>query len=321
MSTRYSIGIGLNLFDARAVLIKEDGTVVTEIEKKRGAVNANEVIEDLLDLFSSILAKTKKYHDKIECVGIALGGIVNRKKGEVYFPQQNGSSYVYVSLPLKKFLEKKFKFPVTLENDANACAFAEHSQFYQKQKNLVYMFSGVGAGIIVDKELYRGKDGRAGELFLTPTKAMSTSLGEFSFLKQWPADLGMVARAKAYISRGKGTNLVKKISSIGDLSLADIFAQAKKKDKVAREVISEAAFSLGVKIAFIVNLLNPDSVIIGGGLEDAGELFLDDCVAAVKNFSMSEMRRNVTIALSQLGKNATSAGAALIALKEKTLHE
>ncbi|UCG35153.1 MAG: ROK family protein [Candidatus Omnitrophota bacterium] len=321
MKNKYTIGIGLNLFDARAVLLRQDGKIMAEIERKRGKISVNEVIEDLLKLFEAILSKTKKYKESISGVGVALGGIINSKKGEVYWPQQSGTSYVYTSLPLKDYLQKKFGFPVVLENDANACVWAEHLTNYPKNKNIVYMFSGVGAGIIANGTLYRGKNGKAGELFLNPRKAMSTSLGDFSFLGQWPADLRMVERAKSLISMGEESSLIKRITSTGELVLEAIFEEAKKKDRVARQIIREAAFSLGVKIAFIVNFINPELIIIGGGMEDAGELMLEECSNAVKNFCMSEMRKNLKICLSKLGKQGTSVGAALLSFREKTLHD
>jgi glucokinase len=145
-------------------------------------------------------------------------------------------------------------------------------------------------------------------------------LGDFSFLKQWPADLGMIKKAKELISLGRNTSLIKKITPTGDLFLADIFEEAKK-DKVAREAMDEAAFSLGVKIAFLVNLLNPEVVIIGGGLEEAGEPFLEKCTNTVKAFSFSEMKKNLKLSFSQLGRKATSLGAGFMFFREKSLHQ
>ncbi|MDD4182291.1 MAG: ROK family protein [Candidatus Omnitrophica bacterium] len=312
MKKKYSIGIGLNLFDARAILLGPDKKIILEIEKPRKNVTANETIKVLLELFEEIISKAKNYKkEDIEGVGLALGGIVNTKKGMVYWPQKQYTSYAYISLPLKEYLEKKFNFPVTIENDANSCVLAEHILNFSECKDVIYMFSGVGCGIIADGKLYRGKDGGAGELFLNSTKCMESELGDFSFFRQWPIDLGIVKKAKEIISLGKDTSLIKRITPTGELHLKDIFEEAKRKDKVAREVLKEAAFSLGVKIAFLMNLLNPEAVIIGGGLEEAGEFFLDECIDATKEFSFSEMRKGCRIVFSQLGKSATSMGAAL----------
>ncbi len=308
----YSLGIGLNLFDARALLLREDGKIISEVKKNRTNINANETIEILLELFENILLKTKKYKDEIVGVGLALGGIVDSKRGVVHWPDKQGT---YISLPLRDYLENKFGFPVSIENDANACAWAEYTANFPDRKDIVYMFSGVGCGIITRGRLYKGRDGGAGELFLRPQKAMGSNLGNFSFLKPWPADLDMVKRAKELISLGKDTSLVKKISSTGELFLESIFEEAQKKDRVARTVLKEAAFSLGVKTAFLVNLLNPDTVVIGGGLESAGEFFLEECANSIKKFAFSEMKRNCKITFSQLGASATSLGSAKLVFK------
>jgi glucokinase len=321
MKERYFVGIGFNLFDACAVLIREDGKIIASLEKKRRRKSANEAIEVLLELFEEIISKAKKYRDKIEGVGVAVGGIVNNKKGVVYWPQRENSSYVYISLPLKDYLEKKFNLPVIIENDANACAWAEYLINFSRYNHLIYMFSGVGCGIIVDKTLYRGKEGGAGELFLNHRKVMTTYLGDFSFLKQWPADLDMIKKAKEFISMGKETALIKRVTSTGELSLKDIFDEANKKDRISREIIKGGAFCLGVKIAFLVNLLSPEVVIIGGGLEEAGNLFLEECINTIKNFSFSEIRKNLKVVLSSIGKTATSLGAALLIKEEKTLQK
>ncbi|UCC95144.1 MAG: ROK family protein [Candidatus Omnitrophota bacterium] len=319
MKHRYSIGIGLNLFDARAILLREDGKAIARVEKKRTDTRANATMEDLLQLFEKIIFKAKKYRESIAGVGLALGGIINSKKGIVYWPQKQDLSYIYISLPLRDYLEKKFGLPVIIENDASASVYAEYSKNFSKYKNLIYMFSGVGCGLIVDGKLYRGKDGAAGELFLNPKKTMSSALGDFSFFTQWPADLNIVKRAKELISKGQETSLIKRITSTGELFLHTVFEEAEKKDKVAKGVLREAAFSLGVKSAYLVNLLNPELIIIGGGLERAGGFFLEECINTVKNFSFSEMRKNLKIIFSQLGREATSLGAALIVLKEKSL--
>ncbi len=321
MKNKYSIGIGLNLFDARAIFINEEKKVLLEVEKPRKNISANETIQVLLELFEEITARAKHYKkEDIEGVGLALGGIVNTHKGIVYWPQKQYSSYSYISVPLKDYLEKKFGFPVLIENDANASAVAEHFCNFPKEKNIIYMFSGVGCGIVASGKLYKGKDGQAGELFLNAKERMQSQLGDFSFFKQWPADLGIVKSAKELVSLGKDSSLIKRITPTGELHLNDIFEESNKKDKVAREVLKEAALSLGVKIAFLVNLLNPEVVVIGGGFENAGEFFLEECINSVKTFSFNETRKGCKIVLSELGKKATSLGAALAIFEKDSLH-
>jgi glucokinase len=310
---KYYIGAGLNLFDGRALLVRRDGKIMMEVKNCAGAANVNDTIKILLELIGEIAAKTSKHKEAVAGIGVALGGIVNSPKGVVYWPQKKADSCVYAAMPLGGYLEKKFGFPVTICNDASACAWAEHTCVFPKSKNLIYLFSGLGAGIVADGRLYAGKTGKAGELFITPQKAMSSTLGDFSFLKPWPADLNMVSRAKQMISLGEDSGLLNKITSTGELKTKDIFDELKKKDKVARKVVREAAFALGVKAAFLVNLLNPETLVLGGGLEDAPEAFFEDFCAAVKGFSFSETVSDAKIAVSSLGPRAAAMGAALLA--------
>ncbi len=315
---RYAIGIGINLFDAQAILLREDGKVIVRVEKKRKSNNVNETIKVLLSLFTDILKQSGKYKDGIVGAGLALGGTIDKKKGLVYWPQeQNNSHILYVAAPFKKYLEDKFKLPIFIENDANACAWAEYKLNYSDYNNLIYMFSGVGCGLILNGNLYRGRDGGAGELFVTPRKVMSCSLGNFGFLSQWPRDLGIIKRAKELISQGKAVPLVKRINSVGELSLEDIFKELRNRDKLSRELLKEPAFSLGVKISSLVNLLNPEVVIIGGGLEEGGEFFLDEAAKAVKKYSFSVLRKSLKIKFSSLGRNAVSLGAAHLIIGQK----
>ncbi|OQX88460.1 MAG: hypothetical protein B6D55_00020 [Candidatus Omnitrophica bacterium 4484_70.2] len=320
MRKKCVIGIGLNLFDAQASLLRDDGKIIVHIEKKRKFITANETIDICISLFEEILKKSKKYRDSILGAGLALGGIVNRKKGEVYWPQRQDNGYIYISVPLKKYLEEKFSLPTYIENDANACAWAEYRKNYNGYKNIIYMFSGVGCGIILGGDLYIGGEGGAGELFINPQPVMSSYLGNFRFLTQWPHDLGVIKRAKELISLGRETRLVKRIDSAGNLSLEDVFLEAKNKDKVACEVLEEAAFSLGIKISFLVNFINPQIIIIGGGFEEAGDFFLKKVIQTIKKYAFSFLQKNLKVEFSSLGRKATSLGVAQLIIDKGCLH-
>ncbi|MCM8773997.1 MAG: ROK family protein [Candidatus Omnitrophica bacterium] len=318
MEKKGVIGIGLNLFDARAIILNDKEEIVDKVEKKY-EVTAHKTIEVILDLFEEINAKASQHRVSIKGLGIALGGVVDKRRGLVYWPQRLDSSCVYISVPLKKYIEEKFKLPVIIENDANACVWAEYVKKFKDYRNIIYMFSGVGCGIILDGNLYRGRDGAAGELFVNVRKNMTSSLGDFSFLSPWPLDLGIVKKAKELIALGKSTALLKKVSSTGDLSIEEVLTQAKKDDRLAKNIVKEAAFSLGVKISFLINFINPDLVIVGGGLEEAGEFFLEEVNIAIKEYTFNEMGRGLKIVFPHLGRDAASLGAGLLILKENSL--
>lgn len=310
---KYFIGVGINLFDARAILLDENNKIITHIQENRSQEGINEILKLILELCEKIIKKVKRYKNDIAAVGIAAGGIVNHHKGVVYWPIRKSLYYSYVSIPLKDYVEKKFSLPVSLENDANAAVYAEYKINFPKKENIVYMFSGVGCGLILNSEIYRGRDGAAGELFINPQEPMRSLLGDASFLRQWQYDLGITSYIKEEISSGKSSLLLKKISSLGEIKLYDIFSAANRNDKLALVAVRKAAFTLGVKISFLVNLLNPEVVIIGGGLEEAGDIFLNECLKAVNKFSFNEMAKKLLLVRSILGKEAVAIGAALTA--------
>jgi glucokinase len=315
MKDKYSIGIGLNLFSAQAVLINEAKEVIASVQNPRETVDINDTFQVIMETFQDILTKAKKGKKNIEQVSLAIGGVLDRSKSIVYWPVVEESACSYIGIPFKKHLEKKFSLPVSVENDANACVWAEHCKNFPKAKNVLYLFSGVGCGMIINGELYRGSTGGAGELFISGFNRHKTSfLGEFSFLKQWPLDLGISQMAKEKISRGyKKTKLLSKLSSVGKLSVQDIFsAAAEGNDALAKEVIKEAAFALGLKASFLINLLNPELLIIGGGLEKGGKLFLDEFNKVMRESAFNEMSENLEVKFSQLGILAAPLGAALL---------
>lgn len=317
---KYAIGISLNLLGAKSVLLREDGKVVSESYRRRKDPTVNNGIELLIEVVEDAVRRGEKYRKDILGVGFALGGIVDQKKGIVYWPQPQDSYYAYISVPVKKYFQERISYPIILENDANASAYAEYILNYSDKKYLIYMFSGVGCGIIINGALYHGKCGAAGELFLNHHKINMTSLGGFSFLHQWPITLGIEKLAKEKIAKGEETVLIKKITSTGELASDDIIKEAYNRDKVAAQILKEVGFSLGIKIAFLINLLNPEVVVIGGGLEKWGELFLEEVHKGVKKFSFYEAKRGITLALSSLGEKAASLGVAHIVLRENSLH-
>lgn len=318
-NSKYAIGVGLNLFDASAILLREDGKVMVRCGRKRNFTTVNETINLLISLFEDILNKSARYKDRIAGAGIALGGVVNDRKGVVYWPQCQDHSCVYISVPFKKYLEEKFSIPIFMENDANSCAWAEYKTNFSGCKNLVYIFSGVGCGIIIDGRLYRGRDGGAGELFVSRAKNMDTHLGNFDFLTQWPQDLGIVEEAKQEISRGRESSLLRRIDSVGGLSPENVFKEAAAGDSLSSELLKKAAFALGVKISFLIDLLNPEVIVIGGGFEEAGEFFLGEVLRVIRKFSFSALRKNLKVRLSSLGRDTVPLGVAGLFFQEKTL--
>lgn len=322
------IGVGVNLLNIVGALVDLKGRIVARSSLERKDLGVKNVVSCIIEVIAQTLNKSKESHGKIKGIGIGIAGLVNKKDGSVRWPEKVGNHYDYASVfvPLKNIVEREFGYPVMLENDATAACFGE--QWLELEpgiKNVIYMFSGVGCGIMINGEIYTGASGSAGEVSIYNPKEdalFGCPAGSPCFLKRWEIDFGMVNDARIRITQSRdpqsiGRRLLElSENSLEGLKLKHIFQAAKENDPLAVELLGRAAEQLGIKLAFLVNLLNPEVVIIGGGLEEAGEIFLNTVRSAVNAWAFEEMASNVRIVYSTLGENSVCLGAASLVMRQ-----
>lgn len=317
----YAVGVGINLFNSVAVLVDLKGNIVARAKTEEVPLSAQAAADCSINLIRELLLKAKSYADKIKGLGIGIAGLVDKKSGSVHWPQRNGGGYNYVGLNinLRDALEKEFDLPVFVENDSTCACFAE--QWARKDlscKNAMFMFSGVGCGIMIKGDIYTGSGGFAGEISVHNPSAAKKSpcvFAESCLIERWEADLGIVEEARKMVQERESRLVEFCQGDINNLSLRSVFQAAKAKDALACELIEQGAIRLGIKTAFLVNLLNPDMVIIGGGFEEAGELFLTKLRFAVNEWAFKEMTADLKIVYSDLAENAVAVGAASLIVR------
>ncbi|MFA5005437.1 MAG: ROK family protein [Candidatus Omnitrophota bacterium] len=320
----YAIGVGLNLTNMVGLLVDLKGNIITKTQVTRPQICVKDVSECLLDIVREILRRSKVYAENIKGIGVGIAGLINKKDSTIHWPQKMDHYYAYASvdLPLKNIMEKEFNLPTLIENDATSACFGEHwLDLEQGYKNVLYMFSGVGCGIMLNGEIYRGSAGYAGELSIYNFKEQdlfSCTAGAPCFLKRWEIDLGIVDDVKAQLlkDKEKADEFLKiTLDSIEHLDLKSIFIAARSKNQVAVSALETAAKKLGIKVAYLANLLNPQVVVIGGGFEEAGEDFINKIRTTVSDWSFREVARDLKICYSQLRENAVAMGAASLVLE------
>ncbi|MFA5095972.1 MAG: ROK family protein [Candidatus Omnitrophota bacterium] len=320
----FVIGVGLNLMNMVGLLVDFKGNIITKTQALRPRPSVSEISECVLDIVREILRRSKDYAANIHGIGVGIAGLVNKKSGMIHWPQKTDHYYTYASMdvPLKGLMEKEFNLPTLVENDATSACFGEHwLHLGQDYKNVLYMFSGVGCGIMINGEVYRGASGYAGESSIYNYKeqaAFNCREGSPCFLKRWDIDLGIVEDVKNNLAKDK-----KKAeefcgvthASLENIDLKNVFTAARMRNSAASEALARAGRRLGVKIAYLVNLLNPEAVVIGGGLEEAGDEFLKEVAATVRNWSFRESTEGLKIIYSQLRENAVALGAASLVMQ------
>ena len=306
----FVIGVGLNLMNMVGLLTDFKGNIITKTQNPRPRTSVKEISESVLDIVREILRRSKEYTPNIQGIGVGIAGLVNKKNGMIHWPQKTDHYYTYASVdvPLRALMEKEFNLPTLIENDATSACFGEHwLNLGQNYKNLIYMFSGVGCGIMINGEVYRGAHGFAGETSVYNYKEQddfNCDSGSPCFIKRWDMDLGIIEEFSRLTSVPEES-----------VNLKNVFNAARTQNSIAAAVLDKAARRLGIKIASVVNLLNPEVVIIGGGLEEAGEEFLRKVTSTVKDWSFRESAEDLKIVYSQLRENAVALGAASLVMQ------
>jgi predicted NBD/HSP70 family sugar kinase len=184
------------------------------------------------------------------------------------------------------------------------------------------MFSGVGCGIMLNGEIFTGSRGYAGEVSVYNFKEQDLFNCDFAkncFIKRWERDLGIVDEMKERLAQEKqaANDFFQLTSSIiANVDLKSVFIGARAKNELAQSVLENAATRLGVKVAYLVNVLNPQIVVIGGGFEEAGEVFLNRLNSTVREWAFRESTEDLKIVYSQLRENAVAVGAASLVLQQ-----
>ncbi|HLD50131.1 MAG TPA: ROK family transcriptional regulator [bacterium] len=315
----YIVGVGLNMLSIVGVLVDLEINVITELKQERPPENSEAVIERMVEMAAEIIEKAEIDKTKIVGVGVGVPGIIDERGRTIRWPQSLGEKDLSVCLSIKDTFEKRLNIPTFVENDANAAVLGEKWLGLDRDvRHMLYMFSGVGCGILVNGEIYRGATGAAGELGINSIKTTKEYSQQIATqLGRWEMDIGMAARAREAIQKGEKSVLKDFVSGdLSKLTFKEVVRALKEKDPLALKVVEQSGYELGKKIAFLVNLLNPEIVVIGGGIEDCGAPLLDAVKTAIKEWSVEEASAQVKIIPSAFGENAVALGVVGIVARE-----
>jgi glucokinase-like ROK family protein len=215
--------------------------------------------------------------------------------------------------PIRDSLEKRWGRPVSLNNDAELGAVGEWAYGAGRSaRNLAYIKvgTGVGAGLLLDGHIYRGASGSAGEIghLTVETNGTVCTCGNRGCLETVASGPAIAHRAAEAIGAGRQTQISPR-DSRGGITAEDVAAAAVRGDLIAQKIIAEAGAHLGVAIAGLVNLINPNMVVVGGGVAQIGDLFLEPVRREVRRRSLPASARMVQITTALLGRRSISMGA------------
>jgi glucokinase len=259
--------------------------------------------------------------DLKQCRGVGIGapGSVNFEEGRMIF----APNLDWRDIPMKKELEKRLDVPVFLDNDCNVCTLGVHErEFGGKPRHLIGVFvgTGIGGGIILDGKLFYGANHTAGEIGHMVVKAggEKCGCGNRGCLEAVASRTAIVNRIQSAIKEGQKTVLTEVLGEKFSSVKSGVLRKAiRHGDKLVREVVEEAAEYLGIGIGNLVNIFNPEMVVLGGGVIDAleDEMF-SIVIKRAREQAMAGAAEGLKIVCSQLGNDAGIVGAAVLARKQ-----
>lgn len=316
----YVVGVDIGPINMIAVITDLANSVIGKVKRERPKGPMNEVITSSVELLYEIMEKAKVDKSKIKGVGFGVSGVIDAVAGTVRDtdPTRGRTTGSYAAV--KSLVQKEFGIPTFIGNDATVAAFGEKRLGLEQEINdMLYVYSDVGCGIIIKGEIYCGAGGSAGEMqLMVDNPEFPLQDKDPTYLRPWGVDLGITKAAKRALSEEKTESKMLELAGgdIENLTADMVIEAAKAKDKIAIDILENAGINLGVRIAYLINLFNPEVVVIGGGVEQAGEFLLDPARRTVRQLAFEEPANTVKIVPSRLGDSAVALGAAGLVLRE-----
>ncbi|MDQ1437149.1 MAG: hypothetical protein QOK43_778 [Acidimicrobiaceae bacterium] len=303
----FSVGVHVGVHVTHVVVADARGEALIQREMRTPGGSAAEALARVAEIVGQSLTTAKAPRRRLAGIGVCVPGLVDPEAGVCLLAPNLG----WRDVPVADLLAEAMGggVAVHVHNTAQACAVAETLEGAAKGSKdavLLYAGTGVGAGIIIDERLYPGSAGIAGEVGHFRVQGVDTrcSCGKVGCLETVVSVPAVVAAARA---AGVG----------GDkLTLETVVAAADAGDAAARQVLTDAGHRLGTAASWLVNLLNPDVLVIGGALAEAGDLVLDPLRQAVAEDALPQAVSRLSIRPWMLGQDAKVRGAVLVAMQK-----
>lgn len=310
----YAIGIDVGGTKIAAGLVDRAGTVLERFTTQAHAEQEPEfVISAIEAAYQAILAQSGVEPANIEAVGLGFPGNTNGPAGLVL---TSSNLPAWDHFPLRDVVAERLGIPVLLENDCNLCAVGEHrfgAGRGSRHMCYVTLSTGYGIGIIINNQLYVGHTGTAGEVghIVIDIGGPPCGCGKPGCVMAYASGVGLSRMAYEAIDAGTETVLRERMPPDRQRFGGEVIAAAAGQgDAVAREILQTVGYYSGVGLSMVIEMLNPEVIVIGGGLTRIGPMLLEPAMAAMREHTQPELWDSVRIVPWQLGDDPGIIGAA-----------
>ncbi|GHF82137.1 glucokinase [Amycolatopsis bartoniae] len=310
-----AIGLDVGGTSVRAAVVDEQGSILDT--DRVGTPSEEDALEDAI---AGVIEELRNRHEDVGAVGLAVAGFVANDRNTVMFAPH----LAWRAAPVADRIAKRVDLPVTLEHDANAAALGEHrfgAARGTRVAALVAIGTGIGAGLLLEGEIYRGAYGVAPELgHLTVVPGgRACPCGKYGCWERYCSGTALAATAVELLARHPGQSTVLARETSGDpgsITGRRVAGAARDGDPIAQRAVAELAKWLGEGLALVADVFDPEIVVIGGGVSGSAPLFLDEArehyTAAITGARHRPLAR---IRTAHLGDDAAMVGAAALALE------
>ncbi|WP_227934991.1 ROK family glucokinase [Alkalihalobacillus deserti] len=316
MNKKWYVGVDVGGTTIKLAFVTSQGEIVTKWEIPTNKMEDGKHITS--EIGKSIEEKCEELGEKKDSlisIGLGAPGFINMETGFIYHAVNIG----WRDFPLKDKLEKETGLTVTVDNDANIAALGEMwTGAGEGAKNLlcVTLGTGVGGGIITNGQIQHGVNGMAGEIghyTSIPIGGAACNCGKTGCLETVASATGLARLAVESLEYHSESVLKAIFDKNAIITSKDVFEAAEAGDKLAVKVIEEVSFHLGLALANLANALNPEKIVLGGGVSKAGPLLLDPLEAQFKRFALDRVEEGCEFKIATLGNDAGVIGGAWLA--------
>jgi glucokinase len=312
----YIVGVDIGGTKVACVLADVEGNILArQWQPTRAGEGWQVVVQQLFEMTERVLEGVS--YRQVRGIGISCGGPLDSQRGVVYSPPNLPG---WDAVPIKQVFEDRFGLPARLENDANATALAEHRFGAGRgTRNMVFMTwgTGVGGGLVLDGRLYRGTNDLAGEIGHT-TVLLDGPLcgcGKRGCLEALVSGPSIARRARELAGESP-ESLIWQRTSPNEATAQHVVEAAHAGDTFARFVLAEAGTYMGIGIANVAQILNPERVVLGTIAVKAGDLVLKPLRQALQVHAWSRVREVLQVVPAELGDRAQDLAAVCLWLED-----
>lgn len=308
------IGIDLGGTNIAAGVVDDDGKIIKQLSVPTLATRpAEEIIKDMAAVSKDVAAQAGLDMKDIKAIGIGSPGSVDNANGEIVYANNLPFSHTKMREELQKYID----LPVNLENDANAAAYGEYIAMGHGVDSFVAITlgTGVGGGIILNQKIYRGFNGAGAELghFTLVHNGEPCTCGKPGCWEAYASVTALISQTRAAMAEHPDSIMHKMAQEEGKVSGRTAFTSAKNGDPAAQAVVDQYISYVADGVTSIINIFQPDMLVIGGGISKEGDYLLKPLVEITEKFNYNKELPKTDIRIATLFNDAGIIGAALAA--------